>query len=458
MRTERGRNQWILVGSIDSWCVPSLHYHPVLIFLLFSLFQEFRRVLKPDDILPLNKYIPYIRMLWIDIRSSGSECLTHLSMLQNPVLPQLRTLMWESGVDSRGLIFLLCPALRNISISLLIGLNIDVTTASSMSSTVLRYLPSLTPNLTSFTCYGRDLLSSSAALEVLPQLSQLEDLYLVIVDDELLLHLGCLPRLRSLFCCVEDSTEQWEIGPPRFAALEKLTIRGGLAKATRFVSHHISGCLKSITVKTNRPEDPLGISELAKAALGKHSNSLSSFGLEWEDNITSSEFPLSSLKPLYKCCRLEDLFVSSTGPKIIYEDDDIWEIAKAWPLLRGFIVVRYGNDDKKPTTTLDSLCAFAKHCPSIEYIALSLDASGEIPDWESSNPRADVHFKLRTLQVYNSPCGDVEGVFAFLDRMFARLEHLHVGYGSEERAAEDGWGGVIDRVEQRRRNATFRGH
>ncbi|KAI4521120.1 hypothetical protein K525DRAFT_270165 [Schizophyllum commune Loenen D] len=112
------------------------------------------------------------------------------------------------------------------------------------------------------------------------------------------------------------------------------------------------------------------------------------------------------------------LFYASYGLK----DDDIAHLAQSWPRLRQ-LTLRHAScsSTEIPTCTLNSILAFAQHCPDLETLVMAVDATAVImPN------RADIAFRrahtcLRTFEVLHSPIVAPVEVASFLTRFFPSL-------------------------------------
>jgi hypothetical protein len=89
------------------------------------------------------------------------------------------------------------------------------------------------------------------------------------------------------------------------------------------------------------------------------------------------------LSPLSKCPHISDIIIEcSDSSDIIYDfsyslsDDEVAELAKAWPRLRSFA---FGCQPKKsvdkPPLTLNAIHSLRKHCPKLRRVCLTVDGS-----------------------------------------------------------------------------------
>ena len=103
-------------------------------------------------------------------------------------------------------------------------------------------------------------------------------------------------------------------------------------------------------------------------------------------------------------------------------DDDVMRIVKAWPHLKLFVIRSWLP--AKPRLTLHALTTLAMHCPELEVLAISIDATAVI-DYEDPG-KGRFESRLRQLDVYRSPIDDPGRVAAFITVIFPNVKEISV--------------------------------
>ncbi|KAL1674941.1 hypothetical protein EV122DRAFT_281580 [Schizophyllum commune] len=105
------------------------------------------------------------------------------------------------------------------------------------------------------------------------------------------------------------------------------------------------------------------------------------------------------------------------------KDDDIASLARSWPRLRQ-LTLRHssGRSNEIPTCTLDSILAFAQHCPDLETLVMAVDATAVIMPNRADIVFRRAHTSLRTFEVLHSPIVAPVEVASFLTRFFPTLK------------------------------------
>ena len=128
-----------------------------------------------------------------------------------------------------------------------------------------------------------------------------------------------------------------------------------------------------------------------------------------------------SLSPLLHFRNISE-FDYGGRSNIDLDDDNVMRIVKAWPHLKSFAIRPW--HPAKPRLTLHALTALAMHCPELEVLVISIDATTVIhykdlgKDWFESN--------LRNLDVYRSPIDDPGLVAAFITVIFPNVTEISV--------------------------------
>ncbi|KAF8349640.1 hypothetical protein F5887DRAFT_947356 [Amanita rubescens] len=105
-------------------------------------------------------------------------------------------------------------------------------------------------------------------------------------------------------------------------------------------------------------------------------------------------------------------------------DDDVIRIAKAWPRLKTFVIHPWKLS--KPRLTLHALTTLAMHCPELEFLFISIDAT-TVVDYEDKQPgKGRFDSRLRHLSVDHSPIDDPGRVASFIADIFPNVTKVSV--------------------------------
>ncbi|KAI5885867.1 uncharacterized protein SCHCODRAFT_02693449 [Schizophyllum commune H4-8] len=101
---------------------------------------------------------------------------------------------------------------------------------------------------------------------------------------------------------------------------------------------------------------------------------------------------------------------------IAFSDDDMAILAQAWPRLQSLTLLSEGSTDVP--VALSSMLAFARYCPDLTYLLLSVDATRITVPNPSNIPFPRAHERLSVLHVEDSPISSPARVASFLTRFF----------------------------------------
>ena len=144
--------------------------------------------------------------------------------------------------------------------------------------------------------------------------------------------------------------------------------------------------------------------------------------------ISGSQFPIplsfQSISPLLHFQNISEF--DCGGTNLDLGDDDVIRIAKAWPRLKTFMIDSSPNPSK-PRSTLHALATLAMHCPELEFLVISIDATIVI-DYEDKGQPGKGRFdsRLRKLNVGHSPIDDPDRVAAFIADIFPNVTKMSV--------------------------------
>jgi hypothetical protein len=105
------------------------------------------------------------------------------------------------------------------------------------------------------------------------------------------------------------------------------------------------------------------------------------------------------------------------------DDSQVTEIACAWPHLEDLSLEASPERHIHPRTTLESVYAFAKHCPYLQTLQMTFDAT-QIPQMRPSGMRRVTQGALDSLSVATSPISKPRSVAKFLSTIFPRLRRI----------------------------------
>lgn len=100
------------------------------------------------------------------------------------------------------------------------------------------------------------------------------------------------------------------------------------------------------------------------------------------------------------------------------DDNGVALVARAWPRLKSFILRAGGVG-----LTHHAFLPFAKYCPELEVLAMTVDASN-VSDHEERPERGSLCAKLRELVVFHSKIDDSARVAAFISGIFPNVVEI----------------------------------
>ena len=360
------------------------------------------------------------------------------------LLPRLQQLTWDTRSDDiYPYIFLfLTPTITNLTLRISTG-NIA---SDRMRFSVLGSLVSQCPSIRSLELLAGwsslensghswiDLFSASSASTLFSLWAALDSLRLQRMDISTLTDvIAQLPVLTTLDLYACQATEPLlSSSVTGFPALRHLGMR----------DCSIDSCLNVLKRMSCSPLSSLNLDVKVPHASNKSrwtdlfSNLQKSIS---RDSLTITSFsilgsylpiPLSfrSISPLLHFQNISE-FVCSGSSNLDLGDDDVIRIAKAWPHLNTFIIHPW--KPSKPRLTLHALTTLAMHCPELEFLVISIDATTVI-DYEDEKQPGKVRFdsRLRNLNVYHSPIDDPGHVAAFIADIFPNVTNVFVAYES----------------------------
>jgi hypothetical protein len=334
-----------------------------------------------------------------------------------PLLPSLRQLSFANNSPSQlaKILPYIGPSLRWV--------DVYHHTAVATDLAVLRAISEASPSLRSLFLNGRfsvgwvDAVAACKSLETL----DIENVWGQSSFDGL----SSLPRLCDLsisfhgFTFSPQSTiPGWSEGFSPFAQLETLQISGDLS----FLPYISSTRLKSINIQSFIGE----LSQWRKCmetltTTACYANSLRSISVCL--TFPATEPPpigiMYLMEPFLRLGELEemDLRLYDVAECQSLSDEDIAQLASAWPNLKTLRISPLPDPGPAPHSTFASLYTMALHCSQLTHLSLTLDLT-HLP------PRHEIpvlSHRLRELDLWKSTTSHPLDVVHLLDRIFPSL-------------------------------------
>ncbi|KAJ7166950.1 hypothetical protein C8R46DRAFT_899542 [Mycena filopes] len=105
------------------------------------------------------------------------------------------------------------------------------------------------------------------------------------------------------------------------------------------------------------------------------------------------------------------------------DDSTIMEMARAWPRIQHLALKADRICRTEPQVTLHGLLAFATHCPVLQSLNITLDATGAVPKLRSRDFVSQ--HSLEVLHVVHSPVAEpLRAVAQFVGAIFPQLREI----------------------------------
>ncbi|KAJ7147248.1 hypothetical protein C8R46DRAFT_545908 [Mycena filopes] len=383
--------------------------------------------------------------LWVEAVN-----LLHTSFPDAILLPKLRKLVWRATDPAvfPHIRMFLAPSLTSIDLSL---------APSSSQFSILSYLASNLPSLTVISIHPDEFTGASGALSAEQMTEEFTAFILGLKDAQVLTVPAALPaayqHLASLASLTDLDIDRLEVcsapgdhssNMPGFQALKHLSLRAAniqlIQNALRWcertpLTYARFTCSASATaVAVGNLLTILGDSCIDDGLVDINIDFCGSDDIV-RANPTAYEISAAVLRPLLVFSNLTDLRILS-GLNFSLDDNFIDEISRAWPKIRR-LAFRPCTDEKRiGSVTLSALRAFALHCPALEDLELTFDATTVPPEPHRAPRRPLVRQTcLTTLTVGYSPIGVPDLVARFLSATFPSLRSI--GADSAETAEEE---------------------
>jgi hypothetical protein len=266
-----------------------------------------------------------------------------------------------------------------------------------------------------------------------------------------LMHLATLPDLQDLSLVTsETSIPDHEFAPPHvtaFRSLQSLTICSpGVAFATRIVkTWSWPPALKTVAIRP-KGDDSSSLLEDLFHALNQRCHHSSIEGLSLGNCADTSlreqvfregfQVRMEHIEPLLVFSNLITLSLVPSG-ELDLDNAVVDVMAQAWPRIQRLELGHPRMPSRPSRVTLQGLISFAKHCPRLMDLSISLNAGAT--ELEERKPGSGVYSEtLISLDVLTSPIECSAKVAAFLSDIFPNLSCLVASrYGAPNPADRD---------------------
>lgn len=265
-----------------------------------------------------------------------------------------------------------------------------------------------------------------------------------------LVHLASLRGLRILkFKSPDDAVMQSTHLPPiphRFPALREMTAWADQTITVIALIHWMQpAALEIMVLHINDTPLALHVKEIF-AAMEEHFSTdalkrLYAFQDDFSNGDGDNIVDAHALRPLLSFHKLEYLWINACISFQMVDNALFWEMAQAWPHLRELDLGSTSCWGLPSQVTLDGLLAFCAHCPDLQILGLTFDASTDIP---SLSQNISCNRQMEVLQVGHSRLGrhQVREVSGFLRHIYPNLQRCSFwdqGNGPGWQATREAW-------------------
>lgn len=420
-----------------------------------------------------DKYAP--RVQFVDFSNNftslgaGCEFFSTLKMLRDPIFPRLLELEWHPSVkfNTVGAFHLISRRFNvprdEFSLTLWGNLNAPDTAPTSSESQFLtgaglaetidlfqRPLSSWLPDVPGLSINTGNYLTKPAMLEGLQSLSNLQHFHARAsrsLGAEIIVHLACLPHLKTLHIGNEDERSITVLcetvttcGPLSFPALESVEIYSSYSALNSFLGVITSDFLHSacLNVTDLHPIEPSIFSLLTTPPT--RLSTLRHVLFYTEDRAIAEVgrralFTMAAFEPLLACTNLETFDLNVDAYKVDFGDRDLKKIANAWPRLTSLKVFsrytqQYNWSD--PQVHLYTLWTLVEKCRDLRRLEFAVDARIDGPFPPPPGGAVSGLYAMDKLGFFLSPCGAPTHVADFLNLAFPHLTDFFAGAPKEE--------------------------
>lgn len=262
------------------------------------------------------------------------------------------------------------------------------------------------------------------------------------VSHEALHHLASLPRLQYLHFIVVSANYRTifsSLEGPKFAALRSLYIvfsQDDIERLVHFVNAIDSKLLTDLMLNSSYSSSDKYAESLSSQHLHSVFSAVSKFKSLTSLHVTAWQAePIISgptLEPLLRLTRLRYLYLS--GLPLFLESSDFQAIARAYPCMVELKIDSHYECRAACSATLEDLLLFARHCPSLQTLDVSVACNGtEIHPHELVSEGLP-HSVLSTLHLGKDTTIEDPMVFAaFLSGVFPRVNLAYLSWLMDER-------------------------
>ncbi|KAJ7929603.1 hypothetical protein B0H13DRAFT_1964083 [Mycena leptocephala] len=385
-----------------------------------------RRIITSTDWERPLFYLNRVRTLRVEASFESSDFFEALSLSLpgDYLFPNLQELTWSpESYDGLGSAFhhvrlFLAPYIHTLSLD-----GIETITDISILSHLARRHPSLKHVIIPYN-FPSTIDPPSPWDKATPLISSfVKDLPCLVsldvpsLDDVALAHLAQLPSLNTLTIGSHHPVAS-SFQPPAesipFPALTRLTLPTMVAAISLIT--RLSGCsLEKFTIPCNKIWPTTDVARQFYSTLATHcSHSY------WQPATLNADQPHiysidgGVIEPLFSFSNL--VSVSLSHPLgFDFDDTTILRLARTWPHIK-YLTLKGRPRHMPSRVTLEGLCAFAKHCPNLETLEMTFDAT------------VKVAATLSVLSVALSPIRKPRRVAKFLSAIFPRLTDIETLY------------------------------
>ncbi|KAJ7657177.1 hypothetical protein DFH06DRAFT_1297871 [Mycena polygramma] len=396
------------------------------------------RELVPSDWDRVSRYAPRVKELLCDDTPDLPFLSTVYGMLGRGVpggylLPNLERLSWQH-YDPAYSVFMnlfLGPRIKSISIG-----RLDDGRCPALA-TLAHTHPELVSLETEAVNGDSEPAERNQLYNCVRALKHLEFLDVRTIDSESLLHLGALPTFKTLravspnslsFPGVPDSSMFSQLRA--FSSRPEQDQGGGILPLLALMCTWATTQLSTFEADIFECRGPDDIDALYKSLASHCSHDhLTMLQLEFmqSDPPALLAHPGSLFSPLSCFTRLTVVEIQVPAGYDL-EDATVAEIARAWPAIEELGLRSRATHE--PRCTLLSLPSFARHCPHLWLLSITVDAS-EVPRAPFAAGLAQPQDKLKFLDVGTSPISTVGAITsaAFISSIFTGLTQITADRG-----------------------------
>ncbi|KAJ6608518.1 hypothetical protein B0H10DRAFT_525549 [Mycena sp. CBHHK59/15] len=344
------------------------------------------------------------------------------------LFPNLQRLNWNvlTPFTFHSIRFFLAPTITRIVV--------DVSSTSQLS--LLPTLPVKCPYLTHITvstAFGLSGVLQSIS-EFVCGLPHIESLDLENLDPATLEYISQLQTLTSLILSGAKGFETF-INPmtsPKYAfsALKTLEFRHCTVEcATAFIEMMFEATLQSFSLENPDPQvTDEATAQLYAAIAGCCSHSLRFLLIDSYDPVPAAQIAAytvrsQTLQRLFCLSNLVTIFLRcAVGFDL--DDNTISDMARSWPCVERIVLAAIAPHHIPSRVTLDGIYAFAQHCPRLQDLEITFDAS-VVPKIDKKRVSQE---QLLSLDVAASAIRTPKRVAKFVSYIFPKLRRIGTAY------------------------------